>query len=337
MSDMVRHEAGGMAAVPAGTTATQGFSTQAIERSAETAASAVAAQARAAIEARYVVAMRTPRDLDQVRLRVLKECRRPGFADVARYHKPIGKGVTGPSIRFVEAALRCLGNVDTTAQTIFDSAEKRIVRVTVVDLESNASYSQDVAIDKVVERSRVPDGMTPLSVRTNSYGKATYLLPATEDDLLNKQGALVSKAVRTLGLRIVPGDIVDEAMAIVVEVQENRDAQDPDAARRKLVDAFASVAVKPADLKAYLGHDLDAISKSEMAHLRALYAAIRDGEATWAEAFEKRTGGGPEGSKAASLADRVRARTAPKAKEAEATTAPPTREPGDDSDEEVKA
>jgi hypothetical protein len=42
------------------------------------------------------------------------ECDRPRFAEVARYSKPQGSTkVTGPSIRFVEAALRCLGNIAT--------------------------------------------------------------------------------------------------------------------------------------------------------------------------------------------------------------------------------
>ncbi|MFK5283136.1 hypothetical protein ACI3PL_26555, partial [Lacticaseibacillus paracasei] len=74
---------------------------------------------------------------------------------------------------------------------------------------------------------------------------------------MNKQNALVSKAVRTLAMRLIPGDLVDGAMEVVIQTQNKRDAQDPDAARKKLVDAFAGVGVKPADLKTYLAHDLD--------------------------------------------------------------------------------
>src|SRR5258708_6569465 len=77
----------------------------------ETASTVLAAQAKAQIEARYVMAERHPRDLDVVRQRMLKECRRPVFAGVARYRKPIGKGVEGPSIRFAEAAIRLMGNI----------------------------------------------------------------------------------------------------------------------------------------------------------------------------------------------------------------------------------
>lgn len=69
----------------------------------ETAASAAAAQSKALVEARYTVAINRPRDIDAVRQALLKECSRPSFAAVARYNKPIGKGVVGPSIRFAEA------------------------------------------------------------------------------------------------------------------------------------------------------------------------------------------------------------------------------------------
>nr|NIU03565.1 hypothetical protein [Gammaproteobacteria bacterium]NIV50929.1 hypothetical protein [Gammaproteobacteria bacterium]NIX84839.1 hypothetical protein [Gammaproteobacteria bacterium] len=101
---------------------------------AETASTAVAAQAAASVQARYVMALQRPRNIDQVRVDLLKECKRPGFARVAMYHKPIGKGVTGPSIRFAEAAMRCMGNLMPEVATLYDDHDKRILRVSVTDL-----------------------------------------------------------------------------------------------------------------------------------------------------------------------------------------------------------
>ena len=98
--------------------------------SAQLATSMVSAQAEAQIKARYLYAERHPRDLDLVRQKLLKECRRPAFAAVARYLKPRGKGVEGPSIRFAEAAIRLMGNIAVEQSTIYDDREKRIVRVT---------------------------------------------------------------------------------------------------------------------------------------------------------------------------------------------------------------
>src|SRR5882672_918375 len=118
----------------------------AIATTNETSADVLAAQAKATIEARYLVAMKKPRDLDTVRERLLKECKRPGFAKVARYNKPIGKGVQGPSIRFAEAAIRCMTNISVDSAAIYDDPEKRIIRVTVVDFESNVPWSQDITV-----------------------------------------------------------------------------------------------------------------------------------------------------------------------------------------------
>ena len=68
------------------------------QAASENAALAMAAQQKA-VEARYKMALARPRDLDAVRQNMLKDARRPSFASVAIYHKPIGKGVEGPSIR----------------------------------------------------------------------------------------------------------------------------------------------------------------------------------------------------------------------------------------------
>ena len=279
----------------------------------DTASTAVAAQAKALVEARYIMALRRPRDMDVVRERMLKECARPSFAAVARYVKPIGKDKskwpTGPSIRFAEAAVRNMTNITIETMTVYDDREKRIVRVTVTDLEANVPYSQDVTIAKTIERRQKKDGDTVISTRTNSYGDTLYILEATDDDIINKQQALISKAVRTLGLRLIPGDIVDECMEQVLVTQANADAEDPDAAKRKLFDAFGHLGVRAEQLKEYLGHDAATLAPKELQDLRALYAAIRDGEANWRDVMDQKLAKAEGGT--ASL-DAVRAATAAK-------------------------
>jgi hypothetical protein len=270
------------------------FNNALVPQGIETASSAVAAQAKAMIEARYIMAIRRPRDMDVVREKMLKECKRPSFAAVARYQKPIGrdqsKWPTGPSIRFAESAIRNMTNITVEVMTVYDDREKRIVRVTVTDLEANVPYFQDVTITKTIERRQSKDGDTVLRTRTNSYGDTLYILEATDDDIINKQQALISKAMRTIGLRLIPGDIVDECMEAVIETQRNADAEDPDAAKRKLFDAFGQLGVRAEQIKDYLGHDAATLAPKELTELRALYAAIRDGEATWRDVMEAKGG-----------------------------------------------
>ena len=232
------------------------------------------------------MAERHPRDLDVVREKLLKECRRPGFAKAARYVKPIGRGVEGVSIRFAESAIRIMGNISVDTMTVYDDREKRIVRVIVVDCENNIPYSSDITLEKTVERRTIQKSDEVVRTRQNRQGTTLYVISATEDDLLNKQNALVSKAIRTNGLRLVPADIIEECMEEVLRTQANEDAADPDAARRKLFDSFNKLGVTVAELKFYLGHD-STPSPAEMGKLRGIYAALRDGETTWREVVDQ--------------------------------------------------
>lgn len=256
----------------------------------ETASTAIAAQSKAMVESRYIMAMRNPRNWDAVRQELLKECKRPTFANnqSAYYVKPIGKGVEGLGIRFVEVALRCMKNVLVETTMIFEDTEKEVHRVSVTDLEANITYPLDVRVSKTVERSKPNSDGSFLSQRLNSYGKPVYTLIGTDDDLLNKRGALISKAIRTIGLRIIPGDLCDEAEEIIKRIRLDDAARDPDAERKKIIDAFASISVSATDLINYLGHGVDKCSPSQIVELRGIYGAIKDGEATWASVIENK-------------------------------------------------
>jgi hypothetical protein len=262
----------------------------AITKKSETAADVLAAQAKAEVQARIVQAIQRPRDPDVVRQKLLKRCERTSFAQVARYSKPVGgSNVTGPSVRFVEAALQIMGNVEAKPTVIYDDREKRIVRVSVTDLETNTTYSKDILIEKTVERKQLKNGQQPLGSRINSRGERVFIVEATEDDLLNKEANLASKALRQLGLRVIDGDLTDECMDQVEATLKDKAAKDPDAEKRAIIDAFDAIGIRVEHLKAYLDvDDLATLAPKDMVNLRAIYAAIKEGETTWRELMEQR-------------------------------------------------
>ena len=278
----------------------------------ESAAFAMAAQQKAIVEARYKMALARPRDLDMVRQAMLKDARRPSFANVAIYHKPVGKGIEGPSIRFVEAAIRNMTNILTETATVSEDDERRVIRVAVSDLETNTYFSQDVTVTKTVERAKLPQGEKPIRVRTNSYGKPVYILHGTDDDILNKQNALISKAVRTLGLRLIPGDLVDEALLEIKKTMAQQDRQDPDAAKHRIIDAFAQLGVAVESLKDYVGHELSALDPNELQTLRAIYSAIKDGETSWKAVMDDKAEKDAEAKQATKNGKVAAAKAAPK-------------------------
>lgn len=247
----------------------------------ESAAIAMATQQKAIVEARYKMALARPRDLDLVRQKMLKDASRPSFANVAIYHKPVGNGIEGPSIRFVESAIRNMTNILTETSTVSEDDERRVIRVAVSDLETNTYFSQDVTVTKTVERRKLPQGDKPIRVRANSNGQPIYILHATDDEILNKQNALISKAVRTLGLRLIPGDLVDEALLEIKKTMAQQDRQDPDAAKHRIIDAFAQLGVSVEALKEFVGHELSALTPNEIQLLRTTYTSIKDGETSW--------------------------------------------------------
>lgn len=279
---------------------TKDFGSTQMERRAETAATAAAAQVRAQMEFHYVMALRAPRDWDEVRLRILKECDRPAFAREALYNKPIGKGVMGLSIRFAEKALMCMRNVGSDTIVTFDDEQKRIVRQIVTDFENNLTFSKDVIMEKTVERRQIKEGQEKLGSRMNSTGQIVYLVRATEDELLNKEGALISKAMRTNVLRILPGDIQADAEERIRKVLNDQHAKDPEGRKKAMLSAFYDLGIKPAQVAEYVGHDLESpVTAEEFTRLLALLNAVKDGETNMREAIEfamKNRGETPEAS-----------------------------------------
>ena len=256
----------------------------------EIAVASNAATAKALVEARYVIALRQPRIMAKVRQDIMDECRRPGFAHnkSTYYVKPIGEGVEGLGIRFVEAALRCMRNVLIQSAMQYEDDQKEVHKVTVTDLESNVPYEQDLRVSKLVERSKPMDDGSFISRRKNSWGKWTYTVIGTEDEILNKRQAQMSKLIRTLGLRIIPGDIQDEAESVIKKIRLDKAAEDPSAEQKRIVDAFRELNVPADQLIGFIGHPIETCSPAELVKLRGIYGAIRDGEATWAAVVENK-------------------------------------------------
>lgn len=240
------------------------------------AALAAAEGAKALVQGRIIMAIQRPRDFDEVRRRLLNDCKRPRFAEAARYAKPMG-GVTlkGWSIRFAEAAVRHLGNIDCRAGIIAQDDDKIVLRFDAIDLETNAGFGGEITIDKTVERRKPRSGEMALKVRTNSTGQPTYTVRANEDDLQTKLASAVSKGIRTFALRLVPADILEDCLDVIIA----RPKEDPAAARKRIVDSFVALGVGPEAIKRLVGiKDLSLLTAPQLQTLRETYTAIREGD-----------------------------------------------------------
>ncbi len=285
-------------------------------------ARAMATQSRTHFEIRFAMAHRMPRSWKKVRRKLLEECKRPSFAEVATYFKPVDGGIVGPSIRFAEAAARCMGNLLPDTQVLYDDLDKAVVRVSVTDLEVNLTYAVEDAILKTVERMYT-EGRDVLGERRNAENKSVFTVRATEDEMRAKQGAWVSRTLRSCILRFVPGDLLEACMEQVDATREEQAARDLDAARAKLAEDFAALGVWSAQLEAYLGHDVAHCTAAELVELRCVWTALRDGECKWkdAERFKRIERGADRapnrmGKGLKALKERLAASSAPDAPEA---------------------
>ena len=275
----------------------------------QTAATVLAARAKAEVEARLIIAMQRPRNWMQVRTKLLEAIERPGFASdgwgSGWWQRPIGKGdhIEGFSIRFAEECLRCMGNMDARSSVIFEDEHSRIILVEVIDLESNISIPTTINLEKTVERTYLKRGEVAISERVNSYGKKTYLRRATEEEVLQKQGSAISKAMRNGILRLLPGDIQSECRQRILEIRHGEAAKDPKAFGKKVADSFAQLNIHPEDLEELIGQPLGTCSPEQLGQLRDLYKAIRDGETTWAKVLQAQEGKEEEQATGSSLDD----------------------------------
>ncbi len=286
---------------------------------------ALAAQMVASVQARFLMAERHPRDMARVRETLLEVCKRPAFAKVARYRKPIGKDqygemkyLEGLSVRFAEVAMREMGNILVGEMIVLDDDEKRIIRVGATDLERNIFHDHDVPVTKTVERRHIREGQRVIRSRRNSAGQEVHEVEGTEDEINIKASANIAKAYRTLVLRFLPPELKEECEAQIAATVMEEAAKQPEEARKALIDAFAGKGVSETDIAAYLGHPIDAITLAEIVNLRAVFLAIKDGETSWPEIMEimrGRAGAVPEGEaappsdKAAEIKELLRRKT----------------------------
>ena len=295
------------------------FGVTEVVRQAELQQSALMAQQKALIEARFLVAYRNRRQWPEIRINVNRLCDDPDFAAEALYVKPIAATPRdwskmskreqlqsapetwpqGFSIRFVETVLFECGNFDAPAVVIWEDEQKRITQVSVIDLERNSAYHRTVVTEKTVERKKLADGQEAVATRTNSWGDTIYLVAATTDQVALAEASGVSKAIRTLGERLLRPDLKREWRLRCERAIMDKAAKDPEGEKKKILDSFAEKGVRPSAIETYLEKPISGAQPADILELRKIYQALASGECTWKDVIEAKFGAEEEISKPA--------------------------------------
>lgn len=247
---------------------------------------AAAERSKALVQVKFLMALQDPRNEDDAEREILKYCQKPEFAENVEYNIPFGDvRARGLTIRFAEMARMFWKHLHIDQQTLYEDKDCVIVNVDGLDAQMCVSESAQVRIEKSIERKNKKDREV-ISERKNSKNETVYLVQATEDELFMKQNRIISKLRRNIILGFLPAHIKFEALKVARKTVADRDAKDPDEARKKLIEAFAALGITSTDLKQYLGHAAKTITPNEITKLREIYVAIRDGEAKWTDYLE---------------------------------------------------
>lgn len=236
----------------------QGLSTQVAQES----------KAVAEIQAAYVIAKRFPRNEHQSYMAIIDSCKRPSLCEQAMYAYPRGGTlIEGPSIRLAEVLAQKWRNCKIGVEVLSQNKDKTEARAYAIDMENN--YTVDVCF--TVEHKRTTKkGVQKLT---------------DERDIREMISNIGSRHLRGCILRIIPGDVLEDAVAQVRKTLESSDVPIKEQIK-KMVAAFDELGVKVEHLEKRLGHNLDATIPAEIVTLKGIYKSIKDGMASREQFFE---------------------------------------------------
>lgn len=225
-------------------------------------------RAIAEVQGQVVMAKKFPRDPVKATDRILSECRRPSLAEQAQYSFPRGgQMVEGPSIRLAETIARNWGNISFGTVEVDRTGNESSMLAYAWDLETNVMARQEFKVRHIRD--------------TKQGGKAL----SDERDVYELTANQGSRRVRACILRIIPGDVVDSAVAECSSTLKDNIGDVKDKVP-KMLEGMAALGVSRLQIEKRLRHRIDTLNGPEYLSLRKIYQSIKDGMATVEDYFE---------------------------------------------------
>ncbi len=237
----------------------------------EEASTALASKAEAEVQARVLVAKRFPRDYNEAWRRISRSCKTQTLATRARFSYPRKKKgggtttITGGTIHLMTTIAAGWGNIEYGAAIISVSPDHVVVRGSAWDMETNVLYHRDAVIKKTQQRSK---------------GGETTWVDAGERDWQEIVANRASRLTRVALEKVIPRDIIDDALLLCDRTVAEGDSKDPDGTRRAIVENFDNLGIEATTLELIIGCELRRATKEQIAELRGMHHALKDGEAT---------------------------------------------------------
>lgn len=226
------------------------------------------ARAVAEVQAAIVAARLDPRSEIQAYNRIMKACQRRTLAESAIYAYKRGSNViSGPTIRLAEVAARAWRNITYGTREVNRRDGASQMQAFAWDLESNTRVIREFEVRHVRDKK---DGSGVLSSERDIY------------ELTTNMG---QRRVRACIFELIPGDIIEAAMAQCEKTLASGDGKPIEDRIRDMLVRFDEVGVTQAMLEQYLGHKIEATITPELVKLQQIFRSIRDGMAKREEFF----------------------------------------------------
>lgn len=221
------------------------------------------------VQAMAVLAKQFPRNESESWSRIMKTCQRQSLAERAMYEYPRGKEkVSGPSIRLAEAIAQNWGNIDSGFIELENKNGASTVMAFCWDLETNTRQSKVFTVPHV---------------RATKSGSYALTDPRDIYELVANQAA---RRVRSCILSVIPGDIVDAAVAVCQQTLCGGEAHVHEKVQQML-DVFRNeFGIKQQAIERYIGCNASAFTAQTVLRLRGVYNAVKEGRASIADYFE---------------------------------------------------
>jgi hypothetical protein len=226
------------------------------------------ARAVAEVQAALVIAASRPRNELLARDRLMQACQRKGLAEGAVYqYGRGGSDISGPSIRLAEAAARAWGNMTYGFREKSRREGISDCEAFAWDLETNTKAVREFAV-----RHKRDKGGSSQNVKT-------------ERDIYEVIANYAQRRVRAAILEIIPGDIIEDALAECEKTQKAHVGDIKEAAS-KLLKAFEGFNVSRAMIEKRLGRKLDAVQPAQIIGLRRIWTSLHEGMSEARDWFE---------------------------------------------------
>ncbi len=228
----------------------------------KTTASMMISRQAQEVQAAMVVAKQFPRDQDYAFQNIMRACQRPSLAESAIYEYPRGgTSVTGPSIRLAEAIAQTWGNIDFGFIELDQKDGESSVMAYCWDLENNTRQSKIFSVPHI---------------RVTKSGSKKLTDPRDIYEMVANQAA---RRVRSCILSIIPGDVVDAAVAECQNTLKNLNNSVPLADRiDRMIGVFQNEFGVPVKcLEEYVGCNVGAFTEQSVIRLGQVYTSLHEG------------------------------------------------------------